>query len=130
MLQRVLSSIVTTHPLLRNTERGKDVMEKLTPHQRNGRMWADLLISELRWKAGREEVTMRARLYIDAGLPPGQVLDALKISPAEWDHRLQEMEAARARRAADYTGTAKTRALESAAETAQRLGLKEPGDGQ
>jgi hypothetical protein len=58
--------------------------------ERNSRMWVDLFTSETQAKSARHAVTERARLYMEAGLPLDQVLDALKISRATWYRRVQE----------------------------------------
>lgn len=68
--------------------------------ERNAHMWVDLLTAEQRWKADREAVTIRAQLYLGAGLPLGTVLGALEIGPAEWEARVADLEAARAARRA------------------------------
>lgn len=51
-------------------------------------MWADLLTSEISAASAQHEVTGRAVLYIDCGLPLDQVLDALKVSRATWYRRV------------------------------------------
>lgn len=68
------------------------------------RAWADLLTSEMRWKAERFATTERARLFVEAGLPLERVLDALTISRATWYRRLAEHDEEKAANAAAYTG--------------------------
>jgi hypothetical protein len=62
---------------------------------RNARMWADLLTSDIAAKSAHFHVTDRAILYIEAGLPLAQVLDALKISRPTWYRRVREHEVKR-----------------------------------
>jgi hypothetical protein len=71
----------------------------MTP-QDQGTAYADLFMGELRWKGDREMVMTRAQLYINAGLPLEQVLEAMKLSRSAWYKRVAVMEAARAERAA------------------------------
>lgn len=77
--------------------------------EQHGRMWADLLTSELRWQAERHAVTTRGLFYVEAGLPLDKVLDALKISRATWYRRVADLEANRAanRAAADQAAADK-----------------------
>jgi hypothetical protein len=58
-----------------------------------GRMWADLLTSELAARSAQHVVTRRAETYIYAGLPLDDVLDALKISRATWYRRVEAVRA-------------------------------------
>lgn len=59
----------------------------------HGRMWADLLTTEIAAKSAQHHVTGRALVYVECGLPLDTVLDALKISRATWYRRVQAWEA-------------------------------------
>ena len=55
-------------------------------------MWADLWSSQLHAQHARLAVTRRAELFMQvAGLPLGQVLDALGITEDEWAARVVEL---------------------------------------
>lgn len=71
------------------------------PYRHKAEMWCDLLTAEMRWKAERDAVTVRGQLYLEAGLPPGQLLDALKITAEQWDSRVAALRAARAEASKD-----------------------------
>lgn len=65
-----------------------------------GTMWADLLTSEIAAKSAQHHVTTRAKIYLEAGMPLDQVLDALKISRATWYRRAADHDEWRAANAA------------------------------
>jgi hypothetical protein len=57
------------------------------------KMWADLLMSETQARAAQHQVTKRATIYLHAGLPLDQVLDALSVSRATWYRRVEALTA-------------------------------------
>lgn len=60
--------------------------------RRDGAMWCDLWHEDLAAKSAGHRVTMRALIYVSAGLPLDRVLDALKLDEAAWTERVQELE--------------------------------------
>lgn len=56
-------------------------------------MWVDLFTSNLEAESAGHRVTQRALIYLDSGLPLGDVLEALKISRATWYRRVEALEA-------------------------------------
>lgn len=66
-----------------------DVPERKMSPEWRGRAWVDLFTAELNARSAQHHVTGRALLYLEAGLPMEQVLDALKITRIEWDDRVE-----------------------------------------
>lgn len=54
-------------------------------------MVGDLLMSEADARSSTNRVTARAELYLYAGLPLEQVLEALQISRATWYRRVEAL---------------------------------------
>lgn len=58
---------------------------------RNRDMYLSLRAAEGRLREERDEVTRRALIYLDDGLPLDEVLVALGISRATWFRRVREL---------------------------------------
>lgn len=56
-------------------------------------MRTDLLLTESEARDAAHLVTRRALIYMEAGLPLDQVLEALKVSRATWYRRVEALEA-------------------------------------